>query len=72
MEIEKLVSTVIGLAIKIHTQVGPGCYENVYEEILYYELQKMGITVHRQCLLPIQYEDLYIEIYITSLKVTSN
>jgi GxxExxY protein len=61
MDIEQLISTVIGLAIKIHSTIGPGCFEKVYEEILYYELQKIGITVHRQQLLPIHYDELYIE-----------
>ena len=60
MEIEKLIRIVIGLCIKIHSRIGPGCFEKVYEEILYYELQKLGLHVSRQLLLPIQYESLYI------------
>lgn len=61
MDIEDLIRLVIGICIKIHSKIGPGCFEKVYEEILYYELQKAGITVHRQLLLPIQYEDLEID-----------
>ena len=61
MEINKLTGLVVDTAIKIHTKVGPGCFEKVYEEILYYELQKSGITIHRQLLLPIEYETLNIE-----------
>ena len=60
MEIEKLIRIVIGLCIKIHSRIGPRCFERVYEEILYYELQKLGLHVSRQLLLPIQYESLYI------------
>jgi GxxExxY protein len=33
----------------------------VYEEILYYELTKLGLFVKRQLLLPINYEELYIK-----------
>lgn len=40
--------------------MGAGCFERVYEEILYYELNKLGINVERQILLPIEYEELYI------------
>ena len=61
METEALIRKIIGLAIKIHSRVGPGCFEKVYEEILYYELQKEGIVTHRQLLLPIKYDDLHIE-----------
>ena len=61
METEELIKKIIGLAIKIHSKIGPGCFEKVYEEILYYELQKSGIIVHRQMVLPITYDDLYIE-----------
>jgi GxxExxY protein len=33
----------------------------VYEEILYYELTKLGFKVQRQLLLPIKYDELYIK-----------
>ena len=35
--------------------------EKVYEEILYYELSKLGFKVQRQVLLPVEYEELRIE-----------
>ena len=58
--INELTEVVIGLCIKIHSGVGPGCYERVYEEILYYELTKLGLFVKRQLLLPINYDELHI------------
>lgn len=61
MEINKLTGTIVDLCIRIHKRVGPGCFERVYEEILYYELTKLGIKVLRQQLLPIQYDELYIK-----------
>jgi len=61
MEINKLTGIIVDLCIKIHSRIGPGCFERVYEEILYYELNKLGILVHRQLLLPIEYENLHIE-----------
>ena len=61
MEINKLTGIIVDLCIKIHSRIGPGCFERVYEEILYYELNKLGILVHRQLLLPIEYETLHIE-----------
>jgi len=61
MDINKLTGIVVDLCIKIHSRIGPGCFEKVYEEILNYELTKLGIKVHRQLLLPIEYDDLNIE-----------
>ena len=61
MEINILTGIVVDLCIKIHSKIGPGCFERVYEEILYYELTKLGIEVKRQLLLPIDYEELHIE-----------
>ena len=56
-----LTGIIVGLVIKIHNKIGPGCFERVYEEILYYELQKLKIQVHRQVFLPIEYETLNID-----------
>ena len=43
------------------TKIGPGCFERVYEEILYYEHTKLGFNVQRQLLLPIEWEKLFIK-----------
>ena len=59
--INELTEIVIGLCIKIHNIIGSGCFERVYEEILYYELVKLGLKVERQLLLPIEYEELYVK-----------
>lgn len=61
MHIDDLTNLVINTCIKIHSRVGPGCFEKVYEEILYYELNKLGIKNERQVLLPIKYDDLLIK-----------
>ena len=61
IQINELTEIVIGLCIKIHSKIGPGCFERVYEEILYYELNKIGLFVKRQLLLPIDYEELHIK-----------
>jgi len=61
MEINKLTGIVVDKCIKIHSKIGPGCLERVYEEVLYYELTKIGLAVRRQILLPIVYEELMID-----------
>jgi GxxExxY protein len=59
--INELTEIVIGLCIKIHSKIGPGCFERVYEKILYYKLTKLNLIVRRQLLLPIDYEELHIK-----------
>ena len=61
IHINDLTAIVVDVCIKIHSRIGPGCFERVYEEILYYELTKLGFEVKRQLLLPIQYDELYIK-----------
>lgn len=61
MPIHELTELIIKLSIKIHKKIGPGCFEKVYEEILYYELVKLGIPVVRQQLMSIDYEELHIK-----------
>jgi GxxExxY protein len=60
-DINELTEIVIGLCIKIHSKIGPGCFERVYEEILCYELSKLELDVKRQLLLPIKYEELHVK-----------
>ena len=61
MEINILTGIVLDACIKIHTAIGPGCFEKVYEEALYYELVNRDVFMERQVLMPISYEQLYIE-----------
>jgi GxxExxY protein len=60
MEINQLTGIVLDVCINIHKDIGPGCFERVYEEILYYELHKKGIKIERQMVMPISYNDLFI------------
>ncbi|WP_312196414.1 GxxExxY protein, partial [Epilithonimonas vandammei] len=57
----ELSKIVFDLGLKIHKKLGPGLFENVYEECLFYELQKQGLKVEKQIILPIIYEELKIE-----------
>ena len=60
METNNLTGIVVDTAIKIHSAIGPGCFEKVYEEILYFELAKKNLNIARQVTMPIKYETLYI------------
>jgi GxxExxY protein len=58
---EEIGHVVIGAAIKVHSVVGPGLLESAYEACLSHELEKQGLQVRRQVLIPIRYEDLTID-----------
>jgi len=45
MNIDAITGSVVDTCIKIHSTLGPGCFERVYEEILYFELSRKK-TVH--------------------------
>ncbi|MBW3520582.1 GxxExxY protein [Chryseobacterium sp. NKUCC03_KSP] len=57
-EISKIV---FESGLKIHRKLGVGLFETIYEECLFYELQKEGLAVERQKFLNIQYEELLLE-----------
>ncbi len=44
---------IIGFAIKVHKELGPGLLESVYEKCLKYELEKNGFKVEQQVSVPI-------------------
>jgi GxxExxY protein len=58
---EEVGRAVIGSAIKVHSAVGPGLLESAYEACLAYELEKQGLRVRRQALVPIRYDELTID-----------
>ncbi len=61
MDINSLTGIILDICIKIHTKIGPGCFERVYEEVLYYELAKKNIFIERQLTMPIVYDQLNIQ-----------
>lgn len=62
MELENSLATkVIGLAIKVHKELGPGLLESVYKECLFYEIKKSGLFVEKEKALPIFYDGVELE-----------
>jgi GxxExxY protein len=60
MEVSQITGLIIDRCIKIHSLIGPGCVERVYEELLFYELNKLGLCVTKQLSMPLRYETLCI------------
>ena len=60
-ETELTASHVVDAAVKIHSALGPGLLETVYEKCLGIELQKRGIDYQRQVSVPVTYEGITVE-----------
>ncbi|WP_317167416.1 GxxExxY protein [Winogradskyella vidalii] len=57
----KISNIILGCAIEVHKQLGPGLLESAYQECLYYELRKAGLTVQKERALPIVYKDIKLD-----------
>ena len=55
-----LTEKIIGAALEVHRELGPGFLEYVYEEALSYELKLQEIIFKRQEELDIYYKDMLI------------
>jgi GxxExxY protein len=56
-----LSERVIGLAIDVHRQLGPGLLESAYEECLCFELAQDGVAHSRQVPLPVVYKEVRVD-----------
>lgn len=57
----ELSSKIIGAAIEVHKQLGPGLLESSYEACLVYELKLLGLNIKQQLALPIVYKDVKLD-----------
>lgn len=58
----ELSKIVVGLCLKIHKSLGPGLLESVYEEVLCYELTKLGLNFKRQQGIIVEYEGIKMDL----------
>ena len=56
--VTQLSYEIVGLAIKVHKELGPGLLESIYEKCLKYELEKNGYQVLQQMQVPLIYDEL--------------
>jgi GxxExxY protein len=55
-ELDRLARNVIGAAIEVHRELGPGLLESVYEQALCFELSLRGIPFAHQVTIPVTYK----------------
>ena len=56
----ELTDLIIGSAMMVHSALGPGLLESVYETCLEYELNSLGLSVERQKPLPVRYKNIIL------------
>ena len=60
LEHEELTGQIIGAAIEVHRELGPGFVESVYEAALVIELRQRGIPFERQLPIPVVYKGVEV------------
>ena len=61
VEAERLGKALLDAAFEVHTILGPGFLERIYEEALCYELARRSVPFERQKPIVVSYKDLQIE-----------
>ncbi|NLX22304.1 MAG: GxxExxY protein [Phycisphaerae bacterium] len=60
-DVNAVAKIVVDAAFRVHSTLGPGLLEKVYETCLAYELRKRGLTVHTQVELPVIYDGVHLD-----------
>ena len=58
---DELSKRIIGCAIEVHKQLGPGLLESAYRECLFYELEQAGLVVRKEKPMPIVYKEVKLD-----------
>jgi GxxExxY protein len=61
MDMNRVTREIIGAAIAVHRELGPGLLESAYETCLAYELTQRGLKVEQQKSLPVIYREVHLE-----------
>lgn len=61
MEENAIGELVLGSALRVHKALGPGLLESAYEACVGHELEKAGLAVRRQVILPVIYDEVRID-----------
>ena len=58
---ERVATHIVDAAFKVHSTLGPGLLESVYEICMAHELEKRALNVQKQMMLPVIYDDLRLD-----------
>jgi GxxExxY protein len=58
----EIAAIVVDVAFQMHTKLGPGLLESVYQAVMEYELRKRGLYVERQVPVPVHWDGITLEV----------
>lgn len=58
---DALGKAIVNASFQVHSELGPGLLEKIYEVCLVHELRKNGIDVERQISIPIKYKEIVFD-----------
>ena len=61
-QVTDLSYKIVGCAITVHKELGPGLLESVYEDCLKYELEEQGFDVKQQVKIPVKYKAINMDV----------
>ncbi len=61
LKFDELSNKVLGCAIEVHRELGPGLLESTYEQCLAYELSRAKIPFKVQVELPVEYKEIRLD-----------
>ena len=73
--INELYYRIVGCAIEVHKELGPGLLESIYQKCLLKELELKGFEVDEQIIIPVSYKgdsldcDLRLDILVEDLVI---
>lgn len=59
--LDNLTYKIIGCAIEVHKELGPGLLESVYQKCFLHELKMQGLSYQSQLSIPINYKDVELD-----------
>ncbi|MEQ1764104.1 MAG: GxxExxY protein [Pyrinomonadaceae bacterium] len=68
----QIATSIVDCAYKIHTTLGPGLLETVYQAALKYELEKRGLSVQMERPIPVYYEEVKLEVGFRADLIVNN
>jgi GxxExxY protein len=69
-QIDHLAAEIVDSAFAVHSRLGPGLLESVYEVCLAHELRRRGLKVECQVALPVIYDEVRLDAARNARKVT--
>jgi GxxExxY protein len=61
LDVEEVGKKVLDAAYTVHSALGPGLLESVYEACLAYEIKKLGLSAEIQVAVPVKYQEVFVE-----------